>query len=352
MINVSKNVQLKGGVDVASIREVAKAAGVSVGSISRYLNGQQLKPANMVKIKRAITDLGYQQNIIAKGLKNNRSYSVGLLMNNMASRLSMDIVSSIEAVMEKAGYSILLSGFEGSATRATDKIDYLLSHAVDGLILFEADSTWPGMARLSNIDVPVISLNSPNPLPNVDSLLVDDRKSVRRLITHLIAQGHHHIGVLAAPQTDYTAQERLAGVQDAVAAHPDVQTTVYYGDYSRPSGFQGAQKLIHDQVDALFVCNFNTALGALEYCNRAGIRIDHDLDFSHFDYLDAMSQLVADRLVIQQPAKEIGGMCAERLLERIGGKANNVGATFTFDNLIVGLGDDPNARTKPTIVQP
>ncbi|RRK11270.1 LacI family transcriptional regulator [Lactiplantibacillus garii] len=337
---------------MASIREVAKAAGVSVGSISRYLNGQQLKAANMQKIKRAIDDLGYQENIIAKGLKNNQSFAVGLLMNNLASRLSMDIVSSIEAVMEQAGYSILLSGFQGSSTLAANKVDYLLSHAVDGLILFEADQNWPGMARLADVQVPVISLNSPNGLANVDSILVDDRGSVRRLVQHLIAQGHRRIGVLAAPQTDYTAHERLTGVREAVRSHPHVEATVYYGDYSRPSGFEGAQKLIDDHVDALFVCNFNMALGALEYCNRAGIRIDQDLAFSHFDYLDEMSSLISNRLVIQQPAKEIGKMCAERLLSRINHQSENVGATFVFDNLIVGLGDDPHAETQPTIVTP
>lgn len=335
---------------MASIREVAKAAGVSVGSISRYLNGQQLKATNMEKIKKAIDDLGYQENIIAKGLKNNKSFSVGLLMNNISSRLSMDIVSSIEEVMENAGYSILLSGFEGSPERAVNKIDYLISHAVDGLIIFEADKSWPGMAKLANVKVPVISLNNPSDLPNVDTVLVDDRGSVRRLISHLIAQGHHHIGIITAPQSDYTARERLAGVHEAVRDHPDVKVSTFYGDYSRPSGFEGAQQLINRHIDALFVCNFNMSLGALEYCNRAGIRIDQDLAFSHFDYLDEMSNLISNRLVIQQPAKEIGGMCAERLLDRINHQAKDVGSTFIFDNLIVGLGDDQNAINKPKII--
>lgn len=334
---------------MVSIREVAKAAGVSVGSVSRYLNGQRLKAANMDKIKAAIDELGYQENIIAKGLKNNKSFSVGLLMNNMSSRLSADLVASIEEVMETDGYSILLSGFEGSSKRTADKIDYLVRHAIDGLIIFEADENWSGMERLADLDIPVISLNSPNQLANVDSILVDDQGSVERLIKHLITQGHQHIGVIAAPQTDYTAHERLKGVQKAVKGHPEVQLTVYYGDYSRPSGFEGAQTLSEAGADAVFACNYNMSLGASEYFNRAGIQIDKDISFTYFDYLDEMSTLIANRLVIQQPAKEIGWMSAERLLDRINGNVDNVGATFTFQDIIVGLGDDPNQAAEPKI---
>lgn len=334
---------------MVSIREVAKAAGVSVGSVSRYLNGQQLKAANMEKIKTAIETLGYQENIIAKGLKNNKSFSVGLLMNNMSSRLSADLVASIEEVMENAGYSILLSGFEGSSERSADKVDYLVRHAVDGLIIFEADEHWPGMSRLADLDIPVISLNSPNQLPNVDSFLVDDRGSVERLIRYLIAQGHQHIGIIAAPQTDYTARERLAGVQKAVQAHSDVELEIYYGDYSRPSGFEGAKQLLSMGVDAVFACNYNMSLGASEYFNRAGIQLDKDISFTYFDYLDEMSSLISNRIVIQQPVKDIGGMCADRLLDRIEGRATNIGATFTFKDVIEGLGDDPEKSVEPSI---
>ncbi|KAF0372369.1 substrate-binding domain-containing protein [Pediococcus acidilactici] len=335
---------------MVSIRDVAKEAGVSVGSVSRYLNGQQLKQANMEKIKKAIDTLGYQENIIAKGLKNNRSFSVGLLMNNMSSRLSSDIVASVEEVMENAGYSLLLSGFEGSPGLVSDKIDYLLNHAVDGLILFEVDENWAGVAKLANAKIPVISLNSPNHFSNVDSVLVNDRNSVRRVIEELIRDGSKHIGIIAAPQTEYASRERLAGVDEAINRHPEVKTTVYYGDYSRTSGFEGTQMLIKEKVDAIFVCNFNMSLGAMEYFNQVGIRAGKDIVFSHFDYLDDMSTLISNRIVIQQPARDIGGMCAERLLSRIDGNPSEGGSTFIFENNIVGLNKKNEVKKNPQIL--
>lgn len=96
---------------MASIRDVAKMAGVSVGTVSRYLNGQQLKEKNMEKISEAISALDYKENIIAKGLKNNRSFSIGLLINGISSRFGSEVVSGIERVAEENGYSLLLSGF-------------------------------------------------------------------------------------------------------------------------------------------------------------------------------------------------------------------------------------------------
>ena len=86
-------------------------AGVSVGTVSRYLNGQQLKEKNMEKISEAISALDYKENIIAKGLKNNRSFSIGLLINGISSRFGSEVVSGIERVAEENGYSLLLSGF-------------------------------------------------------------------------------------------------------------------------------------------------------------------------------------------------------------------------------------------------
>ena len=79
---------------MASIRDVAKMAGVSVGTVSRYLNGQQLKEKNMEKISEAISALDYKENIIAKGLKNNRSFSIGLLINGISSRFGSEVCRS------------------------------------------------------------------------------------------------------------------------------------------------------------------------------------------------------------------------------------------------------------------
>lgn len=320
---------------MASVKEVAQLAGVSVGTVSRYLNGQQLKPANMAKIAAAIKQLDYKQNIIAKGLKNHRSFSIGLLMNSISSRFGAEVVSGIEQVVEAQGYSLLLSGFNGDNELIDQKIDYLMSHAIDGLIVFLADEEWQGMAKLAQMTIPVVSINSPNQLVNVDSILVNDRTSVNQVMHHIAGLGHQKIGMITANQNDYVARERYTGAQIAIDQLSGVELKTYEGDYSRDSGYLGAQQLIEQGVTALFVSNYNMSIGALTYLNMAGIRIGKDLFFGHYDYADQVNTQVVPILTVQPPTKAIGLKCAEILLERLS-TGQPAGRTITMENHISG----------------
>lgn len=320
---------------MASIREVAELAGVSVGSVSRYLNGQQLKSANMVKIAEAIKALDYKENIIAKGLKNNRSFSVGLLMNSISSRFGAEVVSSIEEIMEQQGYSLLLSGFKNDATLIDKKIDYLLKHAVDGLIAFVADDEWQGMERLSELGIPVVAINSPQQLSGVDLVSSNDRESVATVMQHILAEGHKKIGIIAAAQTDYVARERLQGIYEVADSQADI--LIELGDYSRQSGYDCTEKLLAAGITALFVSNYNMSIGALACLNQHQIKVGHDFLFSHFDYEDHDALVLPAQVVIQQPTRKIGQVCAELLLKRMKDPSSKAGQAIQLNNQISGL---------------
>ena len=149
---------------MASIRDVAKMAGVSVGTVSRYLNGQQLKEKNMKKIAEAISALDYKENIIAKGLK-----------NGISSRFGSEVVSGIERVAEENGYSLLLSGFADQPEKIEQKIEYLMKHVIDGLIVFLSEEEWSGFEMLTKMSIPVIALNCPEGPAGIDTILLNDR---------------------------------------------------------------------------------------------------------------------------------------------------------------------------------
>jgi len=320
---------------MSSIRKVAELAGVSLGSVSRYLNGHQLKEQNMKKIAAAIKELDYKENIIAKGLKNNRSFSVGLLMNSVSSQFGAEIVSAIEGVMEQNGYSVLLSGFKGDVSLVDQKIDYLVQHAVDGLIVFVSEQDWDGMERLAELPIPVLTINSPIQLPGVDRVQVADRKSVHEVVEHLIQEGHTKIGLLAAPQNDYVARERLSGAKEAIANHPEVSLEIEYGDYSRISGYRGGKKLIAKEITALIVTNYNMMTGVLEYLSSVPSD-QRELVLAHYDYTSEMAALLENRIVIKAPTKLIGQRAAQLLLDRMNEDAE-AGKEEIIENEIFGL---------------
>lgn len=322
---------------MSSIRKVAELAGVSLGSVSRYLNGHQLKEQNMKKIAAAIKELDYKENIIAKGLKNNRSFSVGLLMNSISSQFGAGVVSGIEEVMEQNGYSVLLSGFKGDVSLVDQKIDYLVQHAVDGLIVFMSEQDWDGMERLAELPIPVLTINSPVELVGIDRVQVADRQSVSEVVEHLVREGHTRIGLLAAPQNDYVARERLLGAKQVVDSYPEVSLVIEYGDYSRISGYWGGKKLLDKNISALIVTNYNMMTGVLEYMQHAGAPEQRKLVLAHYDYTSEMAELLSDRIIIKAPTKQIGQRSAQLLLERMNEETPSEGKNEIIENEIFGL---------------
>ena len=310
---------------MASIRDVAQLAGVSVGTVSRYLNGHQLKQLNREKIAAAIESLDYKENIIAKGLKNNRSYSFGLLMNRISSRFGSEVVSGIEKVAEENGYSILLSGFTNSK-EDHDKLDYLLQHAVDGLIVFFSDEKKFDLSKWQDIQIPIVFLNHPETQGIADVLLLNDRQSVFDVINHY-----------SAPQSDHTARERLFGAQAAMANN-EAEMKIVVGDYTRQSGYRGTEELVAWGATAIFVSNYNMSVGALECFNQKGLIVGKDIAFGHYDYLSEAEQSLLPQITVNPPAEKMGEKAAELVLERIKmGKAATEKQVVLMENQLLGL---------------
>ncbi|MGM0123673.1 LacI family transcriptional regulator [Enterococcus sp. AZ194] len=323
---------------MATIHEVAKYAGVSVGSVSRFLNGYTLKDDNMKKIAEAVAALNYKENMLAKGLKSKQSQTIGLLMNHMRSNFSSSMVAKIEEEMEKSGYGLLLSGFQGEPAQFQRKIDFLLSRSVDGVILFEAEQEWPEVQALRDLDIPILSINTPIEFEKVDSILVNNQQSTKEVILRMLALGHEKIGVIAAPQKDYVAKERLSGV---LAAYEEVgvskdNLTIFYGDYSKESGIKGAAYLIEQkEVTAWFVCNYNMSLGALQVIYEEGIQLGKDLSFACYDYFEASEIFTPKLTVVKQPITEIGVLAANRMIDKIQKKNQLSGETLVLNNEIL-----------------
>lgn len=323
---------------MATIQEVAQLAGVSVGSVSRYLNGHQLKEANMKKIESAIKDLNYKENYFAKGLKSNRTMSVGLLMNNLQSMFSSIMVSTVGDELERQGYSMLLSAFRNGHSQVKEKLNFLLSRQVDGLIIFEADQEWEEIKQLKQLELPIISVNTPLDFAKVDSIVMNNRESTKNVIQKMIDYGHQEIGIIASHQTDYIAQERLKGAMDAFDERglSIEHAHIYYGNYSKESGYKGMNHLLSDKaVTAVFVCNHNMSLGALQAIYEKGIKIGEEISFANFDYFEQSNIFYPKITAVKQPVEKIGRLVADRIVEKIQNHNQLDGKKYVMKNEII-----------------
>ncbi len=308
---------------MATIQEVAQLAGVSVGSVSRFLNGYKLKEKNEEKIKKAIKELDYQENYFAKSLKTSRTHSIGLLMNNAKSMFSSNMTATLGDELEQLGYSMLLSGYHEQHTKIDVKMNFLLSRKIDGLIIFEPEEKWKSLDLIKKIEIPILSINTSLTMPNVDSIVMDNRTSTKTVVTKMIDFGHKKIGIIAGPDTDSVAKERLSGAIDA--AHEqnfsEENLKIVYGDYSKQSGQECMQELLEEKVTSVFVCNYNMSLGALQAIYEAGIAVGSQLSFANFAYFET-SDIFRPRLTsICQPVDEISKYAAQRIVKRI--QSNN-----------------------------
>ena len=142
---------------MVTIREVAKEAGVSIGTVSRFLNGYQLKKNNMTTIQRAIDKLGYEENIIAKGLKNNRSMSIGVVVNSLTDVFATSIVSSLESFLEVNNYSLLLCDYQNDHNRLAHKMEFLRTRSVDGIVVFHLEENLPILKTLQDENIAIVN---------------------------------------------------------------------------------------------------------------------------------------------------------------------------------------------------
>lgn len=305
---------------MSTIQEVAKRAGVSTGTVSRYLNGHQLKAGNQLRVEAAIEELGYRSNYLARSLRSKRSMSIGLLINNMLNHFAVSVVAQVEREMELNDYNIILSGFREERDIFVRKLENLIDRRVDGIIMCEPIEDDRAQRLIEQSGVPTLAISNPLPYPHVDNILASSRESCRFIIRKMIDAGHERIGVLAACQEEYVSRERLAGVFEAFdeAGLPRGNAVVRIGGYARECGYRDMMHLVEeDGVDCVFALNYGRSQGAQQALNELGLRIGEDISFACYDYLDTKTYFHPSITTVCPPSIKVGSMAATEILSMI-----------------------------------
>lgn len=307
----------------STIRDVAKRAGVALGTVSRYLNGCRLREDNKLKIEKAILELGFKENIIAKGLKNNRSMTIGVVIGSITDIFSTSIVSAVERVLEKENYSVILCDYEGKDDKLEWKLQFLLNRSVDGLILFAGDKSPGILEEYYKNGIPVVVLDHILPEAGVDTVLADNANASFRAAERLIHSGHKRIAIINGPENSYVSKERYRGFLEALNLYnlnPD-SLLVKSGGFSSQGGYCAALELLkHDfPPTALYITNYYMTLGAMMAINELNIKIPDELSVIGFDHFELSDVIKPALTVIEQPVNEIGEIAGRIILKRLKG---------------------------------
>ena len=309
---------------MATIKDVARMAGVSMATISKFLNGGNVREENAVAIREAIAALDYRVNPFARSLKAQRSRSIGILLPDMAAPFYGTVVMALDKTIREHGYHSLISVYGSNYGLERDNLRFLITNGIDGLIYIPEDLTADEFYELTgNIGIPTIQIDRIIPGVGSDAVLVDNGEAVDRAVTRLIEKGHSRIAIITGPKSVLTAKERMGGYLRALSEHGILydDELVISDQNAFATGYRGCETLLKlaDPPTAVITTNYDITIGLVTAARERGLRIPEDIDVFGFDCVEICTMMKPPLPVVHQPEQEIGQTAAGYLIERLNG---------------------------------
>ena len=310
-----------------TIKDVARASGVSPMTVSRVINSSdRVSPETRQRVEQAIADLGYIPSRLARGLIRQKTGTFALIVPDVANPFFTLIVRGAEDVARRAGYRIILCDTRADLTIEREVIEEMLAHRVDGIAIAPvSDRSKPHLQRLAAYGVEFVLIDRTVSGVESDVVLGDSTGGARRLVEHLISLGHRRIGFITESDEVSTARDRREGYEAALeAAGIEVDPSLIVRATADPAGgLEGMQPLLDlaEPPTAVFTVNNLVAVGAIEAVRAAKLEVPDDVAIVCFDDIEHASRLFPFLTVMAQPAETLGTLGTQLLLERIEGRA-------------------------------
>ena len=309
---------------MTTIKDVARLAGVSPSTVSKYINGGHVRLENLEAIRQAIDKLDYRVNPFARNLKTRRSRSVGVLLPSISASFYGAVFVALDKVLRERGYHTMISCYSSNHGLERDYLNCLISAGVDGLIYMPEDLTADEFRELTaGRSLPVVQVDRMIPGVAADAVLTDNAEAVRSAMGRLIARGRRRIAIIAGPKAVLTAQERLAGYLRALDEHGILydDALVVSGELCFATGYQGFLQLMGSgsPPSAVFSTNYDITLGVVTAARERGVQIPEDIDVWGYDCVNICRMMTPPLPVLHQPEQELGQKTAEYLIERLAG---------------------------------
>jgi LacI family transcriptional regulator len=333
--------------------EVAKLAGVGLGTASRALSGDgYVKRDTFERIHKAIEQLGYQPNELARGLKRQRSNVVGIVIPDIGGPFMVACVRAIQRVLRAGGYISIIAFTDNDPAVEQKEIDYLLRHRVDGLIIVPADS---GAAHLQNPQlarIPVVAFDQPIQPGDFDAILVKNSEAAQEAVMHLVGHGHTRIACLGVFRHLYSIQRRIEGYRAAMKhAGLTPMLSVVKPEHGEIAAQLDAWLALKEPPTAIFSVNELVSVGIVEAMIERGIKMPDKIAFIGFDDIQLGPFLDPPLTAVVQPAAEIGEHAARTLIERLGEGANAARKSVQLKAKLVVRGSCGCKVTKPRLIR-
>jgi LacI family transcriptional regulator len=305
---------------VTSLKDVAGAAGVSVATVSRMLNGTLDLPTETKKrIQDAIRDLNYQPNPHARRLSLGRSETIGLVVPDIANPFFAMFVAAVEEEADRRGLSVALNA---TLNRPGREIAYLQSIArnyIDGLIFLTNHPDDGRLADLINSTGRVVVVDEDVPGAKAPKLFGDNEAGGHFAGGHLAEHRHRSVLFVGGPEEMVSTRRRFSGFERAMrkAFGSDATIEAYRGDYTASFGRHAARRFIAEKcrATAIFATSDEIAVGLMEVFQTEGVRVPDDVSMIGFDDVGPLHLFAPPLTAIRQPVRALGQRALSLLLE-------------------------------------
>jgi LacI family transcriptional regulator len=310
-----------------TLRDVARLAGVHPATASRALNEETRSLVNeetAQRVLRAAEEVGYRPNPIARGLKTNRSYTVGVLIPDLNNPLFPPILRGIEDRLEVAGYTSLIANTDNDPEREVLDTQAMRARQVDGIIAATARRDHGLFDEVVASGLDLVLVNRWLPGVSISSATADDRKGQRLAVQHLIELGHRRIAHIAGPLDYSTGFDRHEGFMEAVrdaGLDPDLKLVVVSEAFTESEGARLCAQLLDGgrEFTAIAAANDLLALGCLDAFAERGVQCPGEVSVVGFNDMPFAARFQPPLTTIHIPHYEIGSAAAELMLERLQG---------------------------------
>lgn len=311
---------------VPTIEDVAAAAGVSKATVSRVISGTfaHIRPETRRRVEEAIQSLNYRPSAVARSLTSRRTFTVGMLVSDVANPFYGEVIHGVEDEAISVGYNVLLANTNYDTGRGMALVRSLIDRRADGVLIMSSSASDEWLEELARSGIAAVVLDwARRDIENVSCIEIDFRPGIVEAAALLVELGHKRIGHVAGPLDLKTSRDRRDAFLDALDARglPRARVLIATGPLTIEGGRE-AWRMLREERHAptgIFCANDLMALGVLSAARSEGLRVPGDLSIIGLDDIWLAAQFDPPLTTVALPRYEIGSLAMRMLLDLLGG---------------------------------
>jgi LacI family transcriptional regulator len=310
----------------ASIKDVAREAGVSIATVSRVLNDVDVvNEETKKKVLEAIDKLGYRPNIIARSLKTQKTKTIGIIIPDISSQFYPEIVRGAEDVANIYDYNIMLCNTDLDFEKEIEYLRVMKEKMVDGILYMSASLEPSILSLIKQLQLPMVLVETANDAEDIPSVTIDNRKAAYDGVKYLIEKGNKNIAYIGIDGDEANASAlRYGGYKDALkeSGISVNEGNVYFGALKANDGYDGMINILDKQknIDAVFCCSDDVAMGAINALRDKGMKVPEDVDVMGFGNIYSSAIFYPKITTVSQPMYDMGSVGMRMLIKIINKK--------------------------------